>query len=328
METKIIKGDLVKDKIFSEVKLEVAELQANYKEAPGIAFIGFSCVPLAKYNIPLHIQMAQAMGFRVFTQILSNDSTEEEVFSVIEKLNENDSIDAIVLLQPLPDQLNPVRIVNKIDPEKEVEGFHPVNMMGTMIPDIQASRYPMCLPEAMFEMFREAGIHPQKDQEWVFLLDDGFLSNTLTKMIVRAAASRVVPDDCAVSFINKESMYLVEHCKRADVLVVVTKTPEYVQPEWLKPGVCIIDIYSNLVREVPSKSDPEKLVPVIRGGVNVNSVTNIAGAILPIPGGLMTVVMAILFRNTVTSFKHRMASKTVSLRGGGKKSSAKTYAHG
>ena len=214
------------------------------------------------------------------------------------------------------------------DPEKEVEGFHPVNMMGTMIPDIQASRYPMCLPEAMFEMFREAGIHPQKDQEWVFLLDDGFLSNTLTKMIVRAAASRVVPDDCAVSFINKESMYLVEHCKRADVLVVVTKTPEYVQPEWLKPGVCIIDIYSNLVREVPSKSDPEKLVPVIRGGVNVNSVTNIAGAILPIPGGLMTVVMAILFRNTVTSFKHRMASKTVSLRGGGKKSSAKTYAHG
>ena len=96
---------------------------------------------------------------------------------------------------------------------------------------------------------------------------------------------------------------MVEHCKRADVLVVVTKTPEYIQPEWLKPGVCIIDIYSNLVREVPSKADPSKLVPVIRGGVKVDSVNKIAGVLLPIPGGLMMVVMAILFRNTVISFR-------------------------
>ena len=63
----------------------------------------------------------------------------------------------------------------------------------------------MCLPEALFEMFREAEVQPQKDQEWVFLLDEGFFSNTLTKMIVRAAASRVVPDDCAVTFVNKDS---------------------------------------------------------------------------------------------------------------------------
>jgi methylenetetrahydrofolate dehydrogenase (NADP+)/methenyltetrahydrofolate cyclohydrolase len=89
----------------------------------------------------------------------------------------------------------------------------------------------------------------------------------------------------------------------------VTKTPEYVQPGWLKPGVCIIDIYSNLGREIPLMTDPEKLVPVIRGGVNVAAATGIAGAILPIPGGLMTVVMAILFRNTVASFKRSIGEK-------------------
>ena len=303
METKIIKGDLIKDKIFSEVKSEIAGLREKYHKAPGIAFIGFPCTPLANYNIPLHVQLAQSVGLKVTTEIVANDATEEEVFDVIEKLNASKDIHAIVLLQPLPEHLNPVRIVNKIDPAKEVEGFHPVNMMATMIPDIQTGRYPMCLPEALFEMFREAEVQPQKDQEWVFLLDDGFFSNTLTKMIVRAAASRVVPDDCAVTFVNKDSKHLAEHCKRADILVVVTKTPEYIQPEWLKPGVCIIDIYSNLVREVPSKADPSKLVPVIRGGVNVDSVNQIAGVLLPIPGGLMTVVMAILFRNTVISFR-------------------------
>lgn len=306
METKIIKGDLVKDKIFSQVKAEIATLQEQYHKIPGIAFIGFPCVPLAKYNIPLHVQLAQSMGMNVTTKIMENNVTEEEIFNQIDVMNADNEIHAIVLLQPLPEHLCPVRIVNRINPLKEVEGFHPVNMMGTMIPDIEASRYPMCLPTALFEMCNEADVHFQKDQEWVFVVDDGFFSNTLTKMIVRAAASRAVPDDCPVTFVNKDSGKLVEYCKKADILVIVTKTPEYIRPEWLNPGVCIIDIYSNLVREIPSKNDPSKTVPIIRGGVNIDSVNHLAGAILPIPGGLMTVVMAILFRNTVLSFKNAM----------------------
>lgn len=309
METMIIKGDSVKEKIFDEVKNEIILLQEEYHQVPGIAFIGFSCVPLAKYNIPLHVQSAEALGFKVWKEIEPDDITEEEVFKLIEKLNNDDKIHAIVLLQPLSAHLNPIRIINKIDPCKEMEGFHPVNMMSTLIPDIQTTKYPMCLPAALFEMFSETGMQVQKDQEWVFLLDDEFFSNTLTNMIVRTAASTVVPDDCAVTFLNKDSQKLIEHCRRADFLVVVSKTPEYIRPEWLKPGVCIIDIYSNLVREVPSKKDPNKLVPVIRGGVNVDSVQHIAGAILPIPGGLMTVVMAILFRNTVMAFKNSLHLK-------------------
>ena len=307
METKIIKGDLVKDKIFNQVKAEIATLQEQHHKVPGIAFIGFPCMPLAKYNIPLHVQLAQSMGMNVTTKIMENDVTEEEIFDQIDVLNADHDVHAIVLLQPLPEHLCPVRIVNRIDPLKEVEGFHPVNMMGTMIPDIETGRYPMCLPTALFEMCHEADVHFQKDQEWVFVVDDGFFSNTLTKMIVRTAASRAVPDDCPVTFVNKDSGKLIEHCKRADILVIVTKTPEYIRPEWLKPGVCIIDIYSNLVREIPSKNDPSKMVPIIRGGVNVDSINHLAGAILPIPGGLMTVVMAILFRNTVISFKNALA---------------------
>jgi len=304
METMIIKGDAVKNKIFGDVKNEIAGLREKYHKVPGIAFIGFSCVPLAKYNIPLHVQLAEAMGFKVWKEIEPDDITEEVVFSHIEKLNLDDNIHAIVILQPLPAHLNPIRIINKIDPCKEVEGFHPANMLSMLIPELQTSKYPMCLPAALFEMFGEAGMQFQKDQEWVFLLDDEFFSNTLTSMIVRTAASKVVPGDSTVTYLNKESQNLIEHCKRADFLVVVSKTPEYIRPEWLKPGVCIIDIYSNLVREVPSKSDPDRLVPVIRGGVNVESVQHIASAILPIPGGLMTVVMAILFRNTVMAFKN------------------------
>jgi methylenetetrahydrofolate dehydrogenase (NADP+)/methenyltetrahydrofolate cyclohydrolase len=306
METKIIKGDLVKEQIFNEVKNEVAKLKAKYDKVPEIAFIGFSEVPLAKYNIPLHVQLAEAAGFKVYKKIITEKVTEADMFNLIEKLNKSPEIHAIVLLQPLPEYLNPIRIINKIDRDKEVEGFHPQNMLSSLIPDIKTDKYPMCLPSALVELFKDANVQFEKDQEWVFLVDDEFISNALTNMVVKTASSVVVPHDCSISIINKNSKNLIDYCKRADVLVVVTKVPEYIQPEWLKTGVCIIDIYSNLVKEIPSKNDPDRLVPIIKGGVNVDSVKNIASVIVPIPGGLMAVVLTILLRNALISFKNSL----------------------
>jgi len=306
METKIIKGDIVKERIFNEVKNEIAELKAKQNQVPGIAFIGFPGAPLSKYNIPLHVQTAVAAGFRVVKEIKREDTTEEDLFELIDKLNQDESINAIVLLQPLPAHLNPLRIVNRIDRNKEVEGFHPLNMLSTMMPDVREEIYPMCLPTALVEMFGEAGVRFEKDKEWVFILDDEFFSNTLTHMVVNSAAIKVVPHDCSMTMVNKSSKNLIRFFQRADVLVVVTKSPEYIQANWLKKGVCIIDIYSNLLKEVPGKSDPGRLVPIIRGGIQIDSVKNIASAILPIPGGLMTVVLSILLRNALTAFKNSL----------------------
>lgn len=303
METQIIKGDKIQEKIFAEVKTEISELKEKFNQQPGIAFIGFLGIPLGKYNIPLHINLAQNLGFNVTHELMPEDTTEEALFNLIDRFNNQPDIHAIVLLQPLPTHLVPIRIVNRIKPEKEVEGFHPLNMIGNLIPEIISNNYPMCLPTALFDMFQEAEIKIGKGKEWVFVLDDEFFSNSLTHMIVRTAASKVVPKDSPLTFINKNSEVLSDHTKRADFLVIVSKYPEYFQSEWIKPGCCIIDIYSNLVKEVPSKNDPSRLVPVIRGGINVKSIEGIAGSILPIPGGLMTVVMAILFRNALLAFK-------------------------
>ena len=304
METKILKGNTLQEKVLSEVGQEIVDLNKEYNQKPGIAFIGFLGVPLGKYNIPLHVNMAIGLGFNVLSEIKPEQVTEVELFELIDKLNEDSDIHAIVLLQPLPSHLNSVRITNRIDPDKEVEGFHPQNMLSTIMPDARESKYPMCLPTALYELFKEGGIQVQKDQEWVFVLDDEFFSNPFTNMIVRTAAIKAVPDNNAVTIVNKNSKNLVEYCKRADYLVIVSKDPEYVQPEWLKSGVCIIDVYANLVKEIPSKKDHDRLIPILRGGVNVDSVINIAVAILPIPGGLMSMVIAILFRNALTAFKN------------------------
>lgn len=306
METIILKGDRIQEIILAETKSEISRLKEKYSRIPGIAFIGFKGVPLAKYSIPLHVNMAEELGFKVLLEIKEENVTEEELFRLIDELNHNNDIHAIVILQPIPPHLNPMRIVNRIDPKKEVEGFHPQNLLNTMLPEVLTGRYPMCLPTALTEIFADAGLKIKKGQEWVFLVDDEFFHNSLTNMIVRTSSMKVVPKDCPVTFVNRNSEKVVEHCKRADFLVIVTKYPEYVQPEWLKPGVCIIDIYSNLVKEVPSKNDPARLVPIIRGGIHADRVKDIAGAILPIPGGLMTVVLAILMRNSVMAFRNSL----------------------
>jgi methylenetetrahydrofolate dehydrogenase (NADP+)/methenyltetrahydrofolate cyclohydrolase len=304
METKIIKGDFIKDKIFMEVKDEIVKLQSFHNKKPGIAFIGFSTAPLSKYNIPFHVQLAQAAGFYVFQDFRTDDTSEEDMYKLIDNLNVDDDIHAIVILQPLPSHLNPIRIVNRVKSKKEVEGFHPQNMLSTLIPDIQTEIYPMCLPTALYEMIRETHIQFVKDQEWVFVLDDEFVDNSLTIMVVKSAASKVVPHDSTFTIINKSSKNLIETCKRADILVVVSKFPEYIKAEWLKDGVGIIDIYSNLVKEVQSKDNPGKMIPIIRGGVNLDSVIGKASFILPIPGGLMTVVLSLLLKNALTAFKN------------------------
>ena len=306
MEAKILKGNELQEKVLKEVRQEIIDLNKECSQKPGIAFIGFLGVSLGKYNIPLHVNMAKELGFNVFSEIKPELVTEGELFELIDALNEDSDIHAIVLLQPLPTHLNSVRITNRIDPDKEVEGFHPQNMLSTIMPDARKIKYPMCLPTALYELFKEGAVQVQKDQEWVFVLDDEFFKNPFTNMVVRTAAIRAVPDNNAVSIVNKDSDNLVIFCQRADYLVIVTKNPEYVKAEWLKPGVCIIDVYANLVKEIPSKKDPNRLVPIIRGGVNVESVKDIAGAILPIPGGLMSMVLAILFRNTLISFKNSL----------------------
>lgn len=196
METKILKGIKLQEKVLSKVRQEIVALNKEYGLKPGIAFIGFMGVPLGKYNIPLHVNMAKVLGFNVFSETKPELVTEGELFELIDTLNEDGDIHAIVLLQPLPRHLNSVRITNRINPDKEVEGFHPQNILSTILPDARVSKYPMCLPTALYELFKEGEVQVQKDREWVFVLDDEFLLNPFTSMIVRSASIKAVPGEC------------------------------------------------------------------------------------------------------------------------------------
>ncbi len=307
MKTKVLEGAPYKDSILRIVKDEIVYLENKYDNRPGIVFIAVTGYEkITKYTIQLHVKQAEELGFHTELKTFESTVSENELFNLIDRLNIDDAVDAIVLLQPLPPHLNSVSIINRITPEKEVEGFHPQHMLSILTSNTLKSVYPMCLPTALQILFSKNRIRLKEGQEWLFVADDEFFKNPFTAMIVRSASAAVVPCGCPLTIVNSNSNWLPVYCKKADFLVVISKKPGFLNPEWLTRGVCIVDVYSNLVKEVPGKKDATKLIPVIKGGVNVEAVKNIARIISPVPGGLMPLVLAILFQNTLISFKKRI----------------------
>ncbi len=302
METQIFKGDKVKDPILLAIQQEISAWYNEFQLRPGIAFIGYANVPLGKYNIPFHVKSAETLGFKVFNLVQPDNLGEEGLLATIDQVNENPDIHTIELLQPLPPQINPLRVMTRIRPDKEAEGFHPENMMYSLFPGYRERNYQMCLPTALTYIFNYFGHVVPENSEWVLVLDKGFYENPLVNMVARTALMKSVPDTGSLTVVNTGSSRLPEYVKRADYLVVVTKTPGLIKPEWLKTGVGIIDIYSNLVSEVPSQKDPRVLVPLISGGVDPKSTEGKASFIVPVPGGLMPVVLALMFRNALNQF--------------------------
>jgi methylenetetrahydrofolate dehydrogenase (NADP+)/methenyltetrahydrofolate cyclohydrolase len=303
MAATILNGVPLKDRIFAEVRSELGALGQPSLSRPCIAFIAVvGHERLLNYTIAMHRQAAEALGFAVRLATRPASVTEAELCEVAAALSRDESVHAVVLLQPLPPHIDAIRVISRIDPSKEVEGFHPANVAGMLAGDFSVTRAPMVLPTALLELFRFERVEPASDSHWVFVVDDEFFARPFTNMVVRTACVRVVPDDNSSTIVNSGSRQLAEHCRKADFLIVVSKQVGFLRPEWLKPGVCVVDVYSNLVKEVPSKADPAQLVPVIRGGVDAASIADVAGQVAPCPGGLMPVVLAVLLRNCLAAY--------------------------
>lgn len=312
MEAKILDGGIIRDKIFREVAEKIEMYKSEYESRPGIAFLSFvDHIPLMKYTIALHVETAKSLGFTVLLKTCPALSNEDEMIEIIHKVNEDRSIHSIVLLQPVPKHINALSLIKEISKEKEIEGFHPLNAMDTLTLGVFNTQYPMCLPAALFELFSAYKIQMERGQEVVFAVDEDFIANPFRNLVMRVAASQAIRPDCSTTYVSLTHKNARDIIKRADYLFVISENPDSIDPEWLKKGVCIIDIYSNLIKEIPSKRDPKSMIPIIRGGVNIDRVQKVSGAIAPCPGGLMPVLLAVLLRNAILAFEYAMKNEFV-----------------
>ncbi len=300
MTAELIKGTDIREEILEELAKEVQEIKDKHGQVPGLVTILVGENPASQSYVSLKIKTAHRLGFKEVQDTQSEDISEEELLGLIDKYNKDESIHGILVQLPLPKQINEKKVLNAIDPDKDVDGFHPVNVGRLMIGGDEV-KFPPCTPAGIQEMIIRAGVETE-GAEVVVVGRSNIVGKPIANMMVQKGKGA----NSTVTVVHTRTKDMESHCKRADILVVAAGVPGLVKPEWIKPGACVIDVGVNRVGEKPSKKDPNKMVPILRGDVDFDAAKEIAGHITPVPGGVGPMTITMLMRNTVRSLKFKL----------------------
>jgi len=300
MTAQLIKGTEIREEILDEIAKEVEEIKAKHGQVPGLVTILVGENPASQSYVSLKIKTAHRLGYNEVQDTQSEDISEEQLLGLIDKYNKDESIHGILVQLPLPKHINDKKVLNAIDPDKDVDGFHPVNVGRLMIGGDEV-KFPPCTPAGIQEMIVRAGVETS-GAEVVVVGRSNIVGKPIANMMIQKGPGA----NSTVTVVHTRTKDMESHCKRADILIVAAGVPGLVKPEWIKPGACVIDVGVNRVGEKPSKKDPSKMVPLLKGDVDFDAAKEIAGSITPVPGGVGPMTITMLMRNTLRSLKYKL----------------------
>lgn len=297
MSAKIISGTEIREAILEEIAAEVKEIKEKHGLVPGLVTILVGENPASVSYVTLKIKTAHRLGFHEVQDNQSPDISEEDLLALIDKYNNDDTIHGILVQLPLPKHIDEKKVLNAIDPDKDVDGFHPVNVGRLMIGGDEV-KFPPCTPAGIQEMIVRTGVET-KGAEVVVVGRSNIVGKPIANMMLQKGPGA----NSTVTIVHTGTKDLASHCKRADILIVAAGVPGLVKPEWIKPGACVIDVGVNRVGEKPSAKDPSKMVAILRGDVDFDAAKEIAGSITPVPGGVGPMTITMLMKNTLRALK-------------------------
>lgn len=299
MSAKLIKGTEIREEILEEIAAEVTKIKEEHGVVPGLVTILIGENPASISYVTLKVKTANRLGFKEIQDNQPDDISEGALLSLIDKYNNDDSIHGILVQLPLPKQIDEKKILNAIDPDKDVDGFHPVNVGRLMIGG-DAVRFPPCTPAGIQEMIVRAGVETSGAEVVVV-----GRSNIVGKPIAIMMLQKGDGANSTVTIVHTRTKDLAFHCKRADILIVAAGVPDLVKPEWIKPGACVIDVGVNRVGEKISEKTGKKIA-ILKGDVDFDAAKEIAGFITPVPGGVGPMTITMLMKNTLRSLKFNL----------------------
>lgn len=299
MSAKLIKGTEVREEILEEISAEVAQIKEKHGIVPGLVTILVGENPASMSYVTLKIKTANQLGFKEIQDSQSENISEEDLLALINKYNKDDSIHGILVQLPLPKHIDEKKVLNTIDPDKDVDGFHPVNVGRLMIGGSEV-RFPPCTPAGIQELIVRSGI----DTSGAEVVVVG-RSNIVGKPIANMMLQKADGANSTVTVVHTRTKDLASHCKRADILIVAAGVPDLVKPEWIKPGACVIDVGVNRVGEKISEKTGKKIA-ILKGDVDFDKAKEIAGFITPVPGGVGPMTITMLMKNTLKSLKFKL----------------------
>ncbi len=290
MTAELISGTEISKTILEEIKQEVAEMKDKTGKVPGLVTILVGENPASISYVTLKVKTALNLGFKEIQDNQPEDLSEEDLLALIDKYNNDPEIHGILVQLPLPKHIDDKKVLNAIDPDKDVDAFHPVNVGRLMIGGDEV-RFLPCTPAGIQELIVRSGTET-KGAEVVVV----GRSNIVGKPIAMMMAQKGVGANSTVTIVHTGTADLAAHCKRADILVVAAGVPNLVKPEWIKPGSTVIDVGVNRIgkNEKTGKA-------ILRGDVDFDKAKEIAGKITPVPGGVGPMTICMLMKNTLRS---------------------------
>ena len=291
MTAKIIDGLKIQKDILEELKTEVKKINSKYGQTPGLVTILIGNHPASESYVSLKIKTAKSLGFYEIQESLDESITENELLSVIDKYNQDKKIHGILVQLPLPKHINENKIINAIDPKKDVDGFHPTNI-GNLLIGSSDFHFAPCTPLGIKELILREGIKTEGAE----LLVVG-RSNIVGKPIAIMMAQK--DTNSTITIAHTKTKNLETHCKKADILIVAAGFPNLIKSSWIKKGSVVIDVGVNKIgtNKKTGKS-------ILKGDVNFKEAKKIAGYITPVPGGVGPMTIAMLMKNTIKSAKN------------------------
>jgi len=289
MTAELIKGAEIAKQIREELKEEIAKLKAEHNVVPGLVTVLVGADPASQVYVGAKEKTSQELGIYSERYDLPAETTQEELLKLVDKLNKDPKINGILVQLPLPKGLNEEEVLYAIDPKKDVDGFHPVNVGKLMIgePD-----YLPCTPAGIQQLLIRSGAQIEGAEVVVV-----GRSNIVGKPIANILLQKAPGANATVTLCHTRTRDISFHTKRADILIVAAGKPKAVTADMVKDGVIVIDVGVN---QIGTTAEGKR---ILAGDVDFDTVKEKAKAITPVPGGVGPMTITMLMMNTVKAAK-------------------------
>lgn len=289
MPAQIISGSEVARQIREELRQEIADLKAKHNLIPGLATILLGDNPASKSYIAGKEKTAIALGIYSERIDLPAETHENELLELIQKLNGNPKIHGILVQVPLPPHIDENKVVYAIDPRKDVDGFHPINLGKLMIGDPD---FLPCTPYGIHQLLVRSGV--KIDGAEVVVIGRSML---VGKPIANILLQKKTGANATVTICHTGTRDIASHSRRADILIVAAGKPKAITADMVKEGAVVIDVGVNRIGKTPEGKN------ILVGDVDFDNVKEKASVITPVPGGVGPMTVTMLMLNTVKAAK-------------------------
>ena len=293
--TKIIDGKLIANKLKKDLKTEIIQLKQKYNKVPGLAVVQVGNVAASSVYVNAKTKSANEVGINVIDHHLDDNVTEDELINLIKKLNTHNEVDGILVQLPLPKHVDEQIILDTIHPNKDADGFHPLNVGKLSISSKNENNLLVpCTPLGCILMLKSLNLE-LKGKNAVVIGRSNIVGKPMAQLLLK--------ESCTVTIAHSKTENLEKICSTADILVAAVGKPEIVKENWVKENAIVIDVGINRIQKKINGEIKNKLV----GDVDFSQVKEKVFAISPVPGGVGPMTIACLLINTTTAFKNKFS---------------------